>query len=137
MGRWGKSSRFVAWGFFCLLGLVAARQARADAGLSALPFWPAAPVVTAMAIIMLGATEVTLARFQRSTLIVPTMILHGATYASLYVLFVGATLHSASVSSAAGIGFRTALDLAASVFAVAIAAIRIFSRLRQGTLSQS
>ena len=104
--------------------------------LIATPFWPAAPVVTAMAIITLGATEITLARFQGNASIVPLMILHGATYASLYVLFVGATLHSASVSSSAGIGLRTAFDLAASIVPVAIAVLRIFSHFRQATMSR-
>src|SRR4051794_13657624 len=47
MGRRGKGSRTLVWGLVCLAGLGSAARARADPGLSALPFWPAAPMVIA------------------------------------------------------------------------------------------
>ena len=47
-------------------------------------WFPLAPVVTAMAIIALGATNATLARFQGSPALCPVLLLHAVTYLSLY-----------------------------------------------------
>jgi hypothetical protein len=99
-------------------------------------FWPEAPVTTAMAMIALGTTDVTLARFSGRAALLPTTILHATTYASLYVMFLGATLHSASVSSAAGVGVWTGLDLAASLVVVVIALQRIVRCVRHSNLSR-
>ena len=93
--------------------------------------WPHAPVVSAMAIIALGATEVTIARFRANAAFVPVVLLHGTIYASLYAVFVGATLASTNAYSGSGIGAWSKLDLAVSVLPMAILARRIFLCLRQ------
>jgi hypothetical protein len=90
-------------------------------------WWPAAPVVTAMAVVTLGATEATSARFRGKSAMMPAMIVHGATYAGLYGLFIGATLHA----STAGVGVWKLLDVAASFLPVALALLRILAGLRQ------
>src|SRR5215207_7888870 len=62
---------------------------------------PGTPVVTAMAIIALGATDVMVLRFRGSTQALPVMVLHGMTYSLLYAQFVGVRLHvPAAVPSA-------------------------------------
>src|SRR5436190_6682292 len=63
--------------------------------LVAAAWWPGAPVLTAMAVITLGASEATISRFRDRAESVTIMILHGATYTGLYILFVGAMLHAA------------------------------------------
>jgi hypothetical protein len=102
--------------------------------LIALTFWPRAPIVSTVAIITLGATEVTLARFRGTAILIPVAMLHGTTYAGIYAILVGAALHSASASSAAAIGIWTALDLAASVLPMTVALQHIFICLRQSTM---
>jgi hypothetical protein len=57
---------------------------------------PGLPAVTGMALVALGTTQVTLARFRGTAAIVPVTFLHLATYGGLYALFVGATLHAAT-----------------------------------------
>jgi hypothetical protein len=96
------------------------------------PWWPHAPFVTAMAIISLGATEITLARFRDKAALLPVAVLHGVAYTGLYGLFIGATLHT----SVAAISALATLDLIASVFPMAIALKRISSSVKQSTLSQ-
>ena len=100
--------------------------------LTAGPWWPHAPFVTAMAIITLGATEIMLARFRDSAALLPVAVLHGVAYTGLYGLFIGATLHT----SAAALSALAMLDLIASAFPMAIALKRISGALRQSTLSQ-
>ncbi|MFT3924839.1 MAG: hypothetical protein QM778_20055 [Myxococcales bacterium] len=54
MGSWGNRTRAASvWGV-CLLGLLASAPARAEAGLSALAFWPAAPMVIATTLVGSG-----------------------------------------------------------------------------------
>jgi hypothetical protein len=89
------------------------------AGLLASASLPAVPVVTAMAILSLGATDATLARFRHSPALVPIMLLHAATYTALYGLFVGATLHAAATSAGQGVNAWAALDLAVSTLPMA------------------
>jgi hypothetical protein len=101
------------------------------ATLFAAAWWPAAPVVTAMAVIALGATEITLSRYRGTTALLPVVILHGATYAALYGLFVGARLHAAGNSAMAGLNGFEAFDLALSLIPMAIAAQRATRCLRQ------
>lgn len=91
---------------------------------------PALPVVTAMAILTLGATDATLARFRGMAAMAPVM-LHAATYATLYALFVGATLHAANAASAAPLSGWTLFDLAASILPMGVAAQRIVGAVRQ------
>lgn len=81
---------------------------------------PAMPVVTAMAILTVGATEATLARFRGSPAVVPVLLMNVATYVSLYGLFIGATMHAAAAASPVGLGLWAALDLAASVLPMAV-----------------
>jgi hypothetical protein len=64
------------------------------------------------------------------------MVLHGTTYAILFLLFFGARLHSADNSSAAGISFWTVLDLSAGTCVLVVAALRIFNFLRQLPMSR-
>ena len=84
-----------------------------------------------MAILSLGATNTTLDRFRGTPALRPVLLLHGATYAGLYGLFIGATLQAASAASTADLSPWTALDLAASSLPMAVALRRIVSGLRQ------
>ena len=77
-------------------------------------WWPAVPVVTAMACVALGATDVTLTRFRRTAAIVPIVLLHALTYTGLYALFVGAVCHAATTGPRDGLSFLQTLDLGAS-----------------------
>jgi hypothetical protein len=86
---------------------------------------PAMPVVTAMAILALGATNATIARFARSPALIPVVLLHAATYATLYALFIGATLHAATGSTTGRLSAWSALDLVASTLPMAVALKRI------------
>jgi hypothetical protein len=93
------------------------------AGLSVLlaaAWWPVLPAVTGMAIVALGATEATLARFRGSPALLPVLVVHLAVYGGLYALFVGAMLHAAAQADA-GIGLAAAIDLTASIWPAAIA----------------
>lgn len=99
-------------------------------------WWSIAPVVTALGIISLGTTEITLSRFRNASQLLQTVILHATIYAALYALFVGATLHAASRSSAHGLSAWTALDLAISVLPMTLAAKRLFDALRQPASSK-
>ena len=101
------------------------------ATLLAAAWFPAMPVVTAMAILTLGATDSTLARFRGTPAIVPVILLHTAAYVTLYVLFLGAALHAATATAAAGPSVWATLDLAASAVPMAIAIQRIAGCLRQ------
>jgi hypothetical protein len=99
-------------------------------------WWPNAPFVTAAAIISLGATEITLARFRNKSALLPVAVLHGVAYTGLYGLFIGASLHThAATPSASASGLAT-LDLIASTFPMAIALKRIWSSLWQSNPSQ-
>jgi hypothetical protein len=84
------------------------------------PWWPAAPVVSAMALLTLGATGATLARFGGSPSLRPILVVHIVTYAGLYVLFIGATLHAAT-KQGGGIGWQQAIDLSASLLPMIVA----------------
>jgi hypothetical protein len=83
---------------------------------------PSLPVVTAMAVLALGATGATLVRFQGASSLRPIMLLHAATYATLYVLFAGAVLHA---PSSVGLSRWAQFDLAASILPMALAAQRL------------
>jgi hypothetical protein len=96
-------------------------------------WWPAAPIVSAMALLTLGATGATLARFGRSPSLRTILPFHIVVYAGLYVLFVGASQHAAATQTGGGNLWRT-IDLAASVGPMAVAvwlswkALRLMSR---------
>jgi len=89
---------------------------------------PATPVMTALSLVAMGATDATLARFRGTQSLLPVLLLHIATYGSLYALFVGATLHAAS-RSGAGVGTPAAADLVTSALLMAIAATRAWGGL--------
>ena|SRR6476469_1973534 len=98
--------------------------------------WPNAPLVTAVALICLGATETTLGRFREKPALLPVIILHALAYTCLYALFVGATLHALAAASAASSNRLAMLDLMASVFPMALALKRILSVLCRPTVSR-
>jgi len=95
--------------------------------------WPGMPAVSAMALVALGATSVTLARFRGTPALVPVMLLHLTIYGSLYALFVGATLHAAATRSVDGLNLFAAADLAASALPMAIVTARTWGSLGLGT----
>jgi hypothetical protein len=122
---------------FPFLSLRAAQAARwgpalIAGGLSLLllaAWWPAAPIVSAMALLALGATGATLARFGGSPSLRPILAVHIVVYAGLYALYFGAACHAANAGG--GIDLARAADLAASVWPM-IAALRIsFAALRR------
>jgi hypothetical protein len=83
--------------------------------------WPAVPVVTAMALVALGATAVTLKRFgdaPQGALIVALNLL---VYCGLYAIFVCASLHQISLRPDHRPGVLALLDLATSVGPMTIA----------------
>lgn len=82
--------------------------------------FPNFPAVTAMAIVTLGATQSTLARFRQSPALPTIMHFSAAVYLSLYVTFVCAVLYTPAASVSA-LGLLGALDLAASILPMAIA----------------
>jgi hypothetical protein len=128
MYRWAKFLSGAVRGETCIgLGLVI---------LIAAAWWPDAPLVTAIAIIALGATHAMACRFRSSTAAVPVIILHGMTYALLYALFVGARLHTPTAAPSASVSGLVMVDLIASAFPMAFALKRICSSLWQSTLSQ-
>ena len=91
--------------------------------------WPAVPVVTAMALVALGATAVTLKGFgdaPQGTLIVAFNLL---VYCGLYAIFVGASLHQFSLRPDHRPGVLTLFDLATSVWPMAIVIQRSLSAL--------
>ena len=98
-------------------------------------FYPNAPMVTAIGLIALGATEVVISRHDRPS-VAPTLLLHGATYALLYALFIGARLHTPASAPASPLTLPATLDLAASTLPMALALRRILACLRTATLSR-
>lgn len=94
-------------------------------------WWPNALVLTAMAIITLGASDSTISRFRDTPSFVPLLLLHGTTYGALYVLFLGATLNAASSATSVRAPSWLMLDFAASAFPVSLAMRRIATAVRQ------
>ena len=91
---------------------------------------PAIPVVTAMAIVTLGATQSTLARFRQSPALPTVLLFHAALYLSLYVTFVCALLYGPTEASAHALSLLKALDLAMSIAPMAIALQIVGASLR-------
>jgi hypothetical protein len=92
-------------------------------------WWPAMPVVLAMALVMLGATGATLERFGDSSSLRPILAVHVVTYAGLYALFIGATLDAAT-KRGGGVGWLQTIDLAASVVPILAAAWLLWKTFR-------
>jgi hypothetical protein len=84
----------------------------------------AMPVISAVAIIALGATRVVGLRFGNSPARQALVAAHLVVYSSLYLLFVGAVIHAAFVKPAAGLSILQAMDLTTSALPI-IASIRI------------
>ena len=86
---------------------------------------PMMPAITAMARVALGATDITIGRFQGTPTMLPVALLHAATYCGLYALFVGTVVHSSSTPPVRGLGIASAADLAASSVPMAAALQRV------------
>jgi hypothetical protein len=91
---------------------------------------PSLPVLTAMAVLALGTTYATLVRFRYSPLLVPVLVIHAATYATLYALFVGAALHAGSRAASSPFSLVDSLDLVLSWLFLVVAARQIWTVLR-------
>ena len=106
--------------------------------LMAAMLWPGMPAVTGMALVTLGATDATLARYRRSVTRLPILVLHAAIYGGLYAIFVGATLDALNTMSAARqlVYAVTAVDLAISVVPMGIAIERAWQIVRDSRLAQ-
>ena len=73
-----------------------------------------------MSLVALGATAATLERCRRRPTPPAVLAAHTIIYGGLYLLFVGAVLH-AQARSPGGFGLLPAVDLAASLWPMAIA----------------
>jgi hypothetical protein len=91
---------------------------------------PSLPVLTAMAVLALGTTYATLVRFRYSPLLAPVLVIHAATYATLYALFVGALFHASARAASPQFSLVDALDLFLSWLFLVVAARRIWTALR-------
>jgi hypothetical protein len=98
--------------------------------------WSSAPVVTSMALIALGSTEVTVARCRGSVAGLPLLVFHGIVYGLLYSLFAGARLHFPTAAHSSGVNNLLMLDLAVSACPMAVALGRIFHCLRTLVVSR-
>ncbi len=96
--------------------------------LAASSFLPGLPTVTGMALVGLGATGSTIARFRGPPALVPVLLLHLAAYGGLYALFVGATLDVAWRSSPL-IEVLSLVDLAMSFWPVAASIALVYDLL--------
>jgi hypothetical protein len=92
-------------------------------------WWPAAPIVSAMALLTLGATGATLARFGSSPSLRTILPVHIVVYAGMYALFVGASQHAAATQTGGGNLWQT-IDLAASIGPMTVAAWLSWKALR-------
>jgi hypothetical protein len=90
-------------------------------------YFPAAPVLTAMALVTLGATVITVDRFAGRPPAGLTFAGHAFVYGSLYFLFVGAVLPSAAFARGSVLSIGLWLDLAASIGLMAISARRLLA----------
>src|SRR5690349_17594305 len=91
--------------------------------------WPA-PVLTATALIALGATLATIDRFAKSPALPVVLLLHSATYVTLYCLFLGAALHKAPSGAAPGLAMLSVIDIGTSALCVVSAAYRVGQAFR-------
>ena len=96
---------------------------------------PTLPAVTGMALVFLGATLATVEQFRASPVLLPILVAHAAVYGSLYALFVGATLHSASRTDAC-VGWIVATDLGLSLWPIAAAVGQVLDAMRGKQLAE-
>jgi hypothetical protein len=100
-------------------------------GVLILNAWSSAvPVVTAMSLVALGATTITVERYRGKWLREVVVALNLAMYCGLYAIFFGATLHRAAAQVDHRLGVFAAIDLAASMCPMAVAFVRTCSALR-------
>jgi hypothetical protein len=76
--------------------------------------WPRTPVVTAMALVALGATGALVVRLRRSPQSLPVRAAHAFVYGGLYAIFVGAELHAANAASGPRLNWLVLIDVALS-----------------------
>ncbi len=88
--------------------------------LLAASWWPAAPAVSGMALIALGATLTTIERFKDTATLRGLVAVHLFVYVKLYLLFVAATCHFAMSGQAVGLNLAQTLDLVASIGIMAV-----------------
>jgi hypothetical protein len=111
--------------------LIAIGLAQLAAGIA----WPTVPIVTALALVALGATLATIDRFRTSPVLPPVLLLHSAVYGSLYILFIGASF-DAAMRADAPMGWPSVVDLAVSMpLAVAVAGT-VFTALRDSRATE-
>ena len=75
---------------------------------------PGMPAVSAMAMVALGATMVTIDRFRGTAALRASLAAHLVVYSSLYFLFVGAVCHAAMAGPQDGLTFLQGLDFGIS-----------------------
>jgi hypothetical protein len=86
-------------------------------------WWPQTPVVSAMALVALGATGATVVRLSgQGSAVLPLLAVHLFVYSSLYLLMIGSACHSASSDPERGWHLLKSLDLVASLGPIALAA---------------
>jgi hypothetical protein len=83
-----------------------------------------------MAIVTLGATQATLARFRLSPALPTIMFFHAATYLSLYATFVCAVLYTPVATSTHRLTLQISFDLVCSVLPMAVALQAVVGSLR-------
>lgn len=84
--------------------------------------WPGTPVVTAMALVTLGATGALVVRLRRSSHSLPVLAAHAFVYGALYAIFVGAELHAANATSGPRLSWLVLVDVALSIVPMLAAA---------------
>lgn len=87
-------------------------------------YWPAMPATTGMALIALGATVTTIARFAGSPGLQPLLLLHLTIYGGLYALCVGSRL-DLWMNDGASLRIAFLVDLAASAWPAAAALVLV------------
>jgi hypothetical protein len=84
--------------------------------------WPAAPVVSGMALIALGATLEVVARLGGASRFRPLVVVHAAIYGNLYLVFVGAVCHAALTGPRHGLSWEQGSDLLLSAVPMSVVA---------------
>jgi hypothetical protein len=95
-------------------------------------WWSHAPVLTAIAIVSLGATDLTIERFRRSAAYFPILLLHALTYACLFGAMAGARIQ-ATASGVDGVSGWILADLATSIVPMSLA-FRAIAAALQGAI---
>jgi hypothetical protein len=96
---------------------------------------PGLPVVSAMAMVALGATMATIDRFRGTAALRAGVSAHLFAYASLYFLFVGAVCHAAMAGPQNGLTFLQGLDFGASAVLMTLVVRRGVATLAQDNVS--